>query len=255
MQGDPAVKPEFRNESQNATFLPADARQSETQMPLGAGFDTESPGDVIIDQPEKKKLSSSTLLLLLVVALAGIGLYSMRSLATAKAGGSADKNLEETIESFLSSITGGSNGTQVGDLVVDDAGAVLLDDRIGRQVPLDEVQKNPFVPLPMEQSSIAEAPIDDGSDAAQVRIAQARQAAIEEFNTEAAKLRVLMVMGGSEPMANVSGRVVRVGDTIADERLTVQFKVIEISQGLVVIRGERADLNVVHDIALRLIRD
>ena len=74
-------------------------------------------------------------------------------------------------------------------------------------------------------------------------------------NRRATKLRVLMVMGGTEPMANVSGRVVRVGDTIADERLSVEFTVLEIAQGLVVIRGARPDLDLVHDIALRLIRD
>jgi hypothetical protein len=249
------VKAEFHNDSENSIFFPAEGRQGDSQMPLGTGFDGEVPADAIIDQSGRKKVSSSTLLLLLVVVLAGIGLYSMRSLATAMAGGGADKGLEETIESFLTSMTGdGARGQ--GELTVDDAGAVLLDDRIGLQVPLEEVQKNPFVPLPMEQSStLVEAPIDDGSAGAQERIALAREEAKKLFEAEATKLRLLMVMGGTDPMANISGRVVRLGDTVADERLSVEFHVIEISQGLVVLRGERSDLALVHDIALRLIRD
>lgn len=249
------MKAEFHNDSENSIFFPTEARNGDTQMPLGTGFDGEGAADAILDQTGKKKLSSSTLLLLLVVVLAGVGLYSMRSIATAMAGGGADSGLEKTIESFLSSMADGGKGPN-GELTVDDAGAVLLDDRIGRQVPLDDVQKNPFVPLPMEQRPDAiDVPVDDGSDAAQVRIAQAKEEARKLFETEATKLRLLMVMGGSEPMANVSGRVVRVGDVLTDARLSVEFKVVEITQGLVVLRGERADLGFAHDIALRLIRD
>jgi len=250
------VKAEFHNDSENSIFFPTEARNGESQMPLGTGFDGEAPADAILDQTGKKKVSSSTLLLLLVVALAGVGLYSMRSLATAMAGGGADTGLEKTIESFLSSISGEGGSGQPGELTVEDAGAVLLDDRIGRQVPLEDVQKNPFVPLPLEQRADAiDVPVDDGSDAAQARIAQAREDAKKLFETEATKLRLLMVMGGAEPMANISGRVVRVGDLLADERLSVEFRIAEITQGLVVIRGERPDLGLTHDVALRLIRD
>ncbi len=252
------MKPESHNiNSENSVFFPGAHHGTEEQAPLGTGgFDGDMPPEAIIEQTKRNKISSSAMLLVLVIGLAGIGLYSMRSLASAMAGGGADSDLEETIENFLSSMTARPGSAGGGQLTAENAGAVLVDDRIRRQVPLDDVQKNPFEPLPIEQTTDA-APviIDDGSEAAAVRLATLREEARTEFEEAAVQLRLLMVMGGNEPMANISGRVVRVGDILADERLDVEFRIVEITQGLVVIRGERPAIRFEHDIALRLIRD
>ncbi len=55
-----------------------------------------------------------------------------------------------------------------------------------------------------------------------------------EINYTAAKLRVISVMGGRHPLANVSGRIYRVGDVIEasprGDDVPVRFQVVSISK-------------------------
>jgi len=222
---------EYREDGANE--LGAETGEGEFQ-PAGA--------DELITASSRKRVGSGTLILLLVVVLAAAGLFSMRSLARAMAGSIAgDKNVEETIDSWISGWSDAENGGAeviLPDLADDrQAGDVLLDDRTEKQVKLDNVQKNPFVnefAKPVTPDGAPATPADPVNDE-EVRLAQARDEMRVTCEKAATKLRLVMLMGGSRPMANISGRVVHVGDTIFDDRLGVTFTVVAIEAGSVTL--------------------
>jgi hypothetical protein len=220
----------------------------------GAFEGGETP--IVLEAP-KRRVSAGTIILLLVVLLAAVGLYSMRSLAIAiAAGAKSDKGLEETIETFLTSLSG--NEGRPGEALVvgpeDGAGEVLVDDRTEMQVALSDVQKNPFV-LPIDEPQTdAPAPVntdtEEGRLAAELAAAQNDQRIACE--KAAAKLRLIMIMGGSNPMASISGKIVRVGDALFDERLGVEFLVASISEGAVTLTSSKEAIQFAFETTLLL---
>jgi hypothetical protein len=221
-------------------------------MPLGVGGFGESAEPQPLPQPTRR-LRSGTIILAGVVLVAGAGLYSMRALGRASGAIVADPDLEKTVDGFLESAGEKRRAPEVGAPDLQSAGAamaVLAQDRTDRQVPLTEVQKNPFIQFSAPQTG---APVDTG--AGNDAIAAARATAKQQFEKAASKLRLLMVMGGAEPMANLNGRVVRVGDVVADERLGVEFTVTDISPGAVTITGEDASIGFRHDVVITVNRD
>lgn len=230
----------------------------ERVMPLGVGgFESDGAAGES-DALPSRRFGSGTILLIALVLLAAGGLYSMRSIARAVASSkSGDAGIEKTIESFLNSIAGkderNADRVLVGSAEAG-AGDVLVDNRTDRQVPLDGVQKNPFV-LPVEDkpatTSSAPKPPTDNAAAEAARLETARQDARVAFEKASAKLMVKMIM---RDMANVSGRVVRVGDIIADAKSDIEFTVVEITRDAVVIRGEKPEIGLTHDITLRLLK-
>lgn len=242
----------------NPSASPSGQEPDERVMPLGVGGFEGEGGAGDASSPPARRFGSGTILLIALVLLAAGGLYSMRSIARAVASSkSSDTGIEKTIESFLNSLAGRTDLDASRSIIGSaeaGAGDVLLDNRTDRQVPLDGVQKNPFV-LPVEDKpattvAAPKAPADnDAAEAA--RLEAARQDARVNFDKAAAKLMVKMIM---RDMANVSGRVVRVGDIIADARSDIEFTVVEITRDAVVIRGERPDIGLTHDITLRLLK-
>jgi len=221
----------------------------------GGEFGQETP---IGAAPRKRSISTGTLLIVLVIVMAAGGLWSMRSLAIALASApKTDKGLEATIESFLESL--GTNELLATDSATrpglpdmsTEASDVLVEDRTEVQVPLEDVQKNPFILWlePREETSEPDAP--ETVDNSLIL----RQQKIDTFENAAAKLRVVMILGGSDPMANVSGRIVHRGDKIFDDKLGVEFKVTEIGNGVVILAGEDPGLDLYYEIPLHLIQD
>jgi len=207
----------------------------ESVMPLGVGgFENEAADDLAEDQPGKRKFSSGTLVLGLVVLLAAGGLYSMRTLAIAMASAKGDDGLESTVNDWLDSVEGAEDDAPE-HLVVGDG--AILNDRTKLQVPLDDVKKNPFE---FFMSDRGDAPVatDTSADEEAQRLREARAEAQRNCERAAEKLRVIMIMGGSDPMANVNGSIVRKGDVLYDDRLDVEFTVSKIEPGGVTVVAE-----------------
>lgn len=85
---------------------------------------------------------------------------------------------------------------------------------------LDHLEKNPFQ---LEGAAPATAAVvDDGSAADERRRAELAKQREEQIQTTLGSLELNGVMGGPVPLARVSGRTVKVGDTIEDIFIVAQ---------------------------------
>jgi limonene-1,2-epoxide hydrolase len=100
--------------------------------------------------------------------------------------------------------------------------AVLSESYTKRQVPLDSVKQNPFI-LPGEGEAPTIAPVaGESPDEAMARARTLRQ---KDIDAAVSKLAVKSIIMGSQPLANISGTIVRVGDELAPEGTDVTFRV------------------------------
>jgi hypothetical protein len=93
----------------------------------------------------------------------------------------------------------------------------LATDHTVSQVPADEIQKNPF----RMSDVVAQAPTPQADPDAAVRAAEERarreaDAKRAKLQATLAELRINGIIGGSRPLARISGQAVRVGDVVAE---------------------------------------
>lgn len=150
-----------------------------------------------------KRSTGGFLVLGLVVVVAGGSLFVMRKLSAGRNLASADIKLDYPIGADGSLQDGGNEHIKV----LDDLASI--DSSV--QVPLESIEKkNPFV---LGDGEVIEAANIDDPEARRLAELQARLAKVQaEFN----KLELNSVLGGSTPIARISGEAVRVGDKIGD---------------------------------------
>ncbi len=203
------------------------------------GFDADPSVDVLAKEGSAKKRRTGALVLILVVGLSIGGLFAMHTLAKVSAAGGSNTDTEETIEKFLRTVSGepSSNpGTSGGDLVNKHRSVVdvLHDDYTSQQVALSDVQRNPFVMV--EPGVTPDRPANrTGLETRQAE----RKAEIEDA---AGQLRLKSILMGSNPLANVNGRFVRLDDMIASRDEGIAFRVAEISSDTITLVAEDTDL-------------
>lgn len=181
--------------------------------PLATPF-ANAGTDTALDGPSRfgaaSKHSGVVVLLIVVVAASG-ALYAMRSLG--KAG--KLKMLDIKIDYPVDGATKIATADHVH--IMDD----LRTTGEVRQVPLDEVQMNPFEWRGLEVVTAVPGGRSGLSPEEQrLREAQERAKAIE---TALARLSLNSIIGGRVPVARVSGQMVRVGDSVGE-----YFKVVHI---------------------------
>lgn len=161
----------------------------------------------------RRKVSSGTITIGLVVALAGGALVFMRHMGLG-AGIASAKDGGKLAEVEAPKIRG-------------DYAAVLADlttSRTTNQVPVEKLKKNPFRLI---NSAIAPAmsTVDGSADASALRrqleeAAKKRMAETAEWEKKVTsaeqQLRLNSIIGGSNPLARISGQNVRVGDRIGE---------------------------------------
>lgn len=203
----------------------------DVSMPLGV--DGEGDVDLMLgDDGSRKKLNSGALLIVVVAVIAAVGLFSMRTLTRASAEGGAPEHIEASIDEFLGVYERGGTASREG--VLD----VLTESYASRQVPLDAVQRDPFV---LFEQGAANVPVTTaGNDPFGGR----RRARQIQFESAAEKLRVGMILTGSTPMANVNNKVVRVGDMVLVDETGVEFRVVAIEADRVDFVVEDPDLEI-----------
>jgi len=201
-------------------------RISESSGADGAGTDAGEPGVTTMDAPilgappstgaaddttsaVRKTRLSGTLILLLVVAVAATTLFTMRRIGLAARFKMPDIKIDYPIEKADLSVITKDHERMIEQLRSSEE---LV------QVPLEQVQMNPFalrVPGSTSQPTAATGPTAAEREAA--RLAAERQKRLAELQGKAKNLKLNSVMGsGSVPMARVSGQLVRVGDLIQE---------------------------------------
>jgi hypothetical protein len=224
-------------------------------MPLGVDSDFDATEMVEFTSVGRKpKFNSGAVLLVAVIVTALAGLYSMRTLTRATAATtSKGSEIEKSIESFLKLATGGrardeaqpTNSTASDKTVLE----VLSGSYADRQVPLEKVQRNPFLLL---EDPTLPRPVTAPKVDARAQLRRDRQALFEQA---AGRFRVRSVMMGREPLATVDNRVVRVGDEITAVPENVLFRVTAIETDTVVLVAEDEELDLRVEATLRLRRD
>lgn len=194
-------------EDQGAEHIPSMNGEPGTEIPehdSSAAVAIELLGGSTIDHalPEKKKvIPESIALLLLVIVVAGGGLFAMRKLGLGS-------QIQFTSVKIDYKIEDGAFDGKEHDLLAD-----LRNSQI-EQVPLDQVQKNPFLLIGDEHQVADLSPGIPGETAAAAerrRQLEERQRAIVNAY---AGLDLNSILLGSVPVARISGQTVRIGDVV-----------------------------------------
>ena len=184
--------------------------------------------DPLMGEGLEKKSLKGMLILVLVVGLAAGSLFAMHTLTKVTAASGRNDEIDATVDRFLKSMAGARNPDGTGgnpDLVSghNEIVEVLTNNYIEHQVQLD---RNPFE-------------YDDGSGGGDTRGGpkNGRSAVERAFG----KLRLKSVIGGSRPLANINGKIVRVNQ-VMPVRLSrmegeIKFRVKAITRDAVTVEA------------------
>lgn len=240
----------------NATPKPTfshQAAEDDRTMPLGIGDGgADQTLDPLAGAGEARRFRSGSLLLVVVVVIACGGLWFMRSLTHVSGATGEKSDVENAIEKFL----GGRDSTGEAKVVAGRSDPRVLDvlneSLEGKFVPLESVQRNPFI-LPGENDSKIVAPIS-ADDPAEV-VARARSLRQQDIDAAAAKLAVKSIIMSNQPLANISGMIVRIGDEIAPEGSDITFRIQSITADTVTLVTDDLALGMHVEVPLSMRRD
>lgn len=212
------------------------------------GFNADPGMDVLAKEGSAKRRRTGALVLILVVGLSLGGLFAMHTLAKVSAAGGGDTDTEETIEKFLRTVSGDASsnpGTSGGDLVTKHRSVldVIHDDYTSQQVALSDVQRNPFV--------LVQPGMTPGTPGNTTSLERKRA----EIENAAGQLRLKSIIMGSNPLANVNGRFVRLDEMIAVQNQGIAFRVAEITSDTITLVAEDTDLKLTVETVLYLKQD
>ena len=172
---------------------------------------------LISDGPVTKK-SKGMLIVVLVVGLAAGSLFAMHTLTKVTAASGRNAEIDKTVEGFLKSLTGTANSNPGTD------GAHLIEHQV------KHLERNPFL--------LGGDGGDSGTPAPGLGLSAVQRAF--------AKLNLKSVIGGSRPLANINGKIVRVNQVISvplsKMEGEIKFRVKEITRGTVTLEAVGVDL-------------
>ena len=187
--------------------------QSGDQAPSGGVFRLEAmaPGvenaEQAMSTARKRKVSTQAIALGTLLVVGGGGIYGMRLLGI----GPLTTLAKFTAPEYDLSRPGSAGADQ--KKILQDLAA----NHAASQVPVDEVQKNPF--RMSDVVGAPAAPTGDPNAAGRAAAERARRdAELRRGKVQGAlaQLKINGIIGGSNPVARISGEAVRVGDTIGD---------------------------------------
>lgn len=223
---------------------------SDVTMPLGTGFEAEAGLNDFSTGSGGKKLNASSLVLVGVVLLGAGGLFVMKTLATASAGIVSNSAVEQVIERFVNpeaaDLDGLLNAESEGVL------QVLNASYTEEQIPLIDVARDPFVIY----QEFVDTPVTTATDPATLKRAQwEKNRAMKrmEFESAASGMEVKSVLMGAQPLANVSGKIVRQGQTL--NAGTVVYEVSEINATSVTLLASDSALELEVEVVLQIKRN
>ncbi len=241
----------------SADLMEPEDLASEATVPLGTGAFEAEDGDLYLLDGSGKKRRTGPLVLIAVVVLAVAGLFCMHTLAKITAAARGDTAIEKTIDLFLSSVSrsqAGSSSQSAGELVRSHRAVVdvLSDDYTALQIPLADVQFNPFV-IQRDAQLVHQAVSDPGDDESR-RLERSRAKRREEIESACHSLRLKSVIMGSVPLANLSGLIVRLGEVVPIETEGIEFRVTSITHDSITLTANEPSLKLKVDVVLELDR-
>ena len=241
----------------SADLMEAEDLASEATKPLGIGAFEAEDGDLDLLDGSAKKRRTGPLVLIAVVVLAVGGLFCMHTLSKITAASRGDTAIEKTIDLFLNSVTksqAGRSSKSASELVRSHRAVVdvLSDDYTALQIPLIDVQFNPFV-IQRDAQPVHQAVSDPGDDESR-RLERSRAKRREEIENACNSLRLKSVIMGSVPLANLSGLIVRLGEVVPIETEGIEFRVTSITHDSITLTANEPSLKLKVDVVLELNR-
>jgi hypothetical protein len=247
------VKQLSSNDADFNTGSTDDLQDEAKTMPLGVGnfSDEQIALDPLASTGTGRKFNTGSLVIIVVIAVAIGGLWFMRTITRVRAASTGNAEVEMSIEKFLSAFKSGSSAADAAKpSVANNTGVldVLTETYTQRQVPLTDVQRNPFIMF--DEGVTAMGPAMDTSGDNKAKLRKDRETT---FQRAADGLRVKSVIMGSEPLANISGKIVRKGDEVVSEKDQIAFRVVKVSgDGVVLVAEDPAfDLSIEFTLALK----
>lgn len=229
-----------------------DSETAKQQFPIGAGgFDNVDDLQGLTDEPTGSKLNSSVVVLGIVVICGGAVLFWMKQMSAANTSAFAANNeIDTQIENFLDTmIVTDENGTEESNVL-----NRLTHNYTERQVKIDEVQKNPFI---LDTDKVDQAvPIQALTDPADYEIRQwekRREEAKAQMESASKQIVINSIMSGSNPLASLNGKIVRIGDKFTAGAESIPFVVESIDTNTVslVAESEEFDLRLGFTVSLK----
>ena len=234
--------------------------QGELAVPLGVG-EFEEPGfDPLAGSESKRHINASVLIIVGVMIVAAGGLFAMKKVAQVAASGIFKDmtEVERIIDEFLPTMRSRADGIDPNAVMDTSILTVLNETYTEHQVPLRDVQKNPFIMYSAPVAPGDDPVVDTGPDPEAERLKkwQADKDALQmAFEQAGRQFRLKSIMGGSRPMAILNDKIVRVGETIESENEDMVFRVTEISTSTVELIGEAPEFELEVTVTVFLQRD
>ncbi len=173
------------------------------------------------------KIRFGSMLIVVVIVIAIGAVFGMRTLAKATAANDTPTDSEKTIDKFLKAGPGGRTAAD-NLLAIDNESVlgVLTGDYTDHQVPLDRVQRNPFV----GGGGGGGGPVDPAA-LGKGQLQQAMEAA-------GRRLKLKSVMMGRKPLAILNVGVVSVNGAVTVRPEGIEFRVVSITGDSVTLVAE-----------------
>lgn len=210
---------------QNASNEDLGQEQMQAMAMLGGGSRPEGLPQAddadfsYVDEAGGSRINQSTILVIVVLVIAAGSLYAMRLTQgeiTTEAGAKIEAKIEQTLIKLGNPATmSEDNPLRPENLQAlfrdtDEIISTLKFDLSGRQVPSDQVRKNPF-----QLAIKKEAPVTPDTSGRQ------REAQLERLRAELSSLNLQSVMGaGGSAVAVIDGEFYQVGQSVGSFRIT-----------------------------------
>ena len=234
--------------------------QGELSGPLGVG-EFEEPGfDPLAGSESKRHINTSVLIIVGVMIVAAGGLFAMKKVAQVAASGILKdmSEVERIIDEFLPTMRSRTAGVDPNAAMDTSIFTVLNETHTEHQVPLRDVQRNPFIMYAEPVEPGDDPVVDAGPDPEAERLKkwQADKDALQmAFEQAGRQFRLKSIMGGSRQMAILNDTIVHVGETIESENEDMVFRVTEISTSTVELIGEAPEFELEVTVTVFLQRD
>lgn len=212
--------------------------------------------EAIGDDASSKRSHSGTILIVLVIVIAGVGLFSMRTLSRVTAAGNVNNDLEATIEAFLNDAGSGRSvetETNVTELVERNQQVleVIRKSNLGEQISISDPQRNPFI-IESQQNVDSGEQTDPGEQADAIR-EQKRTQRRAELKQAIEQIKIKSILMGSQPLVNINNSVLTEGDVLILNIEGATFRITKIQNSSVTVEGtdKNLDVSVSVDLALK----
>lgn len=195
------------------------------------GDDYDLSADPLMGEASEKKSAKGMLIVFLVVGLAAGSLFAMHTLTKHSAAAGRNDDIDVTVEKFLNTMAGSTQpGTDGGAPELLDSHQeiveVLTNNYTENQV---EIDRDPFA-------------LTSAGESGSIDPSLSRSSVQRAYD----KLDLKSVIGGSRPLANVNGKIVRVNQVIpvrlSQSEGEIKFRVKQITRDSITVEAVEIEL-------------